>query len=188
MKIFLYISFLLITISCSNTTSAQMNNIKYFETVNFKNLKEEYIAKTVTIDKDKINIDLNFANKNPSENELKTLNSFLSNLENIIQQNKSRIDNDFKSSQENTVREYISHHLSDIPKNNLNQLIDKNDKTKNDEQKLFNKIKLKRIGIYSGDNMNYGTFDYTIGEIYTQYLIVIKVDQKGKIIDITIES
>ncbi|WP_312768314.1 DUF2004 domain-containing protein [Epilithonimonas sp.] len=186
MKIFLYIS--LITISCSNTTSAQKNNIKYFETVNFKNLKEEYITKTVTINKDKVNIDLNFDNKNPSENELKTLNSFFSNLENIIQQNKSRIDNDFKSSEENTVREYISHHLSEIPENELNQLIDRNDKIKSDEQKLFEKIKLKRIGIYPKDNINYGTFDYTIGETYTQYLIVIKINEKGKIIDVTIES
>lgn len=165
-----------------------MNNIKYFEKVNFKNLKEKYITKTVAINKDKINIDLNFDNKNPSENELKTLSSFLSNLENIIQQNKSRIDNDFKSPEENTVREFISHHLNEIPKNELNQLIEKNDKTKTNEQKLFEKIKLKRIGIYSGDKINYGTFDYTIGEIYTQYLIVIKVDEKGKIIDIAIES
>ncbi|MCG2792093.1 MAG: DUF2004 domain-containing protein [Weeksellaceae bacterium] len=95
---------------------------------------------------------------------------------------------DFKSKEENTVREYISHHLNEIPKNELKILIDANDKTKSDEQKLFEKVKLIRVGIFPQDNPYYGVFDYSIGVNYTQYLISIQVDKTGKIIDITMES
>jgi len=162
--------------------------MKYFEKTNFKNLSDEYIAQVIETNQNKIRIDLNFENKNPSDDELETFSGFLFQLENIIQQNEIRIQKDFESPEENTVREYISHHLNEIPKIEINKFINKNDKTKSDKEKLFQKLKLVRIGIYPLENSYYSIFDYTIGENYTQYLISIQIDKTGKIIDITMES
>jgi len=138
--------------------------MKFFEKTNFKNLSDEYIAQVIEINQNNIRVDLNFENKNPTDDELKTLRNFLSQLENIIQQNQIRIQKDFKGSEKNIIREYISHHLNEIPKIEINKLIDKNDKTKSDKEKLFQKLKLVRIGIYPQENSYYSIFDYTIGE------------------------
>ena len=161
--------------------------MKYFESENFENLKDAYLIKSVEIDKQKINIDLNF-DKTPSDDELITLNLFLNGLSKTIKVNQIETRKEFENPEENTVKEYISHHLAEIPKNELNQLIDSNSKTKSDEEKLFEKFKLTRIGIYPQDHKQYAIFDYTIGEKFTQYLLVIITDKDGKIIEITIES
>lgn len=191
MKTTLQILSLLFLINCSNKTDTQMKNnfsLKYFEKDNFTELKDEYIAKTIQINHNKINVDLNFDNKNPKIEELKLLNKFLVHLENTIIQNEIRLKNDFGSSEENNVKEYISTHLQEIPKNELSKLINENDKSKNNEQKIFEKLKLTRIGIYPQDKFQYGVFDYTIGENFTQYVISIRTDKEGKIEKITIES
>lgn len=191
MKTTLHILSLLFLINCSNKTDTQMKNnfsLKYFEKDNFTELKDEYIAKTIQINHNKINVDLNFDNKNPKIEELKLLNKFLVHLENTIIQNEIRLKNDFGSSEENNVKEYISTHLQEIPKNELSKLINENDKSKNNEQKIFEKLKLTRIGIYPQDKFQYGVFDYTIGENFTQYVISIRTDKEGKIEKITIES
>lgn len=190
MKIF-YLLVIILLMSCSEKNSAQTKNhlsMKYFESENFEPLKDEYLVKSVEIDKQKIKIDLNFDNAKPSAEELNTLNSFLIQLSETIKVNTTEIRKEFESSEDNTVREYISHHLSEISKDELHQLIDPNDKTKSDEEKLFANIRLIRAGIYPQDQEQYAVFDYTIGEKYTQYLIVVITDKAGKIIDIVMES
>ena len=54
--------------------------------------------------------------------------------------------------------------------------------------KFLNKIKLVRIGIYPEDSDSMATFDYTIGRDLTQYLIVIRFDSEGKLVEIVMES
>lgn len=98
----------------------------------------------------------------------------------INQCNTIEIRKEFENSEENTVKEYISHHLAEIPKDELDELMSSKDKTKSDKEKLFEKIKLTRIGIYPQDKDQYAIFDYTIGETYTQYLLVVKTDKNGK--------
>ena len=142
----------------------------------------------IEIDQQNINIDLNFENNKPTDNQLNSLDLFLNQLSKIIKINETKIRSEFVSSVDNVVNEYISYHLSEIPKDELHQLIDYNNKSKSDRLKLFEKIKLTRVGIYPQDNERYAIFDYTIGEKYTQYLIVITTDKNGKIIDVTTES
>ena len=190
MRIFCVLIIIFFT-GCSEKNSAQTKKhlpMKYFESENFENLKEEYLTKSIEIDKQKININLNFDQAKPSDEELITLNSFLNKLSTTIKVNTIKIRNEFEKPKNNTVNEYITHHLAEISKGELYQLIDSNDKTKSDKEKLFDKIKLTRIGIYPQDHERFAIFDYTIGENYTQYLIVITTDKNGKIIDVTTES
>jgi len=176
--------------SCSKNSSQPKNDssMKYFETLNFKNLTDSYISKDINIDGNKISIDLNFENNQPTTKELKNLNQFLDKLSKTVETNDSRIKSEFKSPNENSVKDYITHHLSEISTDELQHLIDVKDKSKTDEVRLLEKLRLKRIGIYPQDNNQYSVFDYTIGEELTQYLIVILTDKEGKIIDITMES
>lgn len=162
--------------------------MKYFESVDFKNLNETYLTKSVVIDNEKVNVNLNFDKTKLSDEELTKLKSFLNQLSKTIKVNAIDLKKEFESSEENTVKEYISHHLAEIPKDELNKLIDSNNKIRSEEEKLFEKIKLTRIGIYPQDHEQYAIFDYTFGEKYTQYLLVIITDKDGKIIEIIIES
>ena len=191
MKNTLQFLILLIFIGCSKYSEGQTknNSIKYFEETNFKNIKEEYIQKQVNIKNQKIDIDLSFDNLKPNETELTNLNQFLTQLEKILLSNENRMKIDFKKSDINdSVSEYISHHLQEISEKELSKIIDINDKSKSNEEKLFEKLKIRRIGIYPQDKFQFAVFDYTIGTDYTQYLLCIKTDSKGKILEMTIES
>lgn len=190
MKIISYLSVILIVLSCSKNPAQSKNDssMKYFETTNFKNLNDNYISKDISINGNKINIDLNFENNQPTTEELENLNKFLNKLSKIIEANDDKTKSEFKSPNENSVKDYITHHLSEISNPELQQLIDTKDKSKTDVVKLLEKLRLKRVGIYPQDNNQYSVFDYTIGEELTQYLIVIFTDKEGKIIDVAMES
>jgi hypothetical protein len=53
---------------------------------------------------------------------------------------------------------------------------------------MLNKIHLKRIGLYPEEPVSYGVFDYTINDDLTPYLIVVRFDDKGKIIETAMEN
>lgn len=161
--------------------------VKYFEAVNFNPVNDKYISDSININGESVEIDLNFENKNPTQQELKTLNNFLENTANYLNKNSAAITEDAKT-QESTVNEYISHHLDEISEEELQKIIDLENTDKTNEEKLLEKLKLNRIGIYPQTPDQYAVFDYSIGEEYTQYLVVIYTDQNGNIADISMES
>lgn len=184
-----FIFSIFIFLSANSCAQSKSLSIKYFENIDFSNLKEEYVQKTVQINNEKIDIDISFNNKNPSSKDLEKLSDFLNKLEFILKENDIKMKNYFDNSeQENNVKEYLTHHLKEMPKAELSTLIRSDDTNKSNEQKLFEKLRLKRIGIIPQEKFDFAIFDYTIGEEYTQYILCIKTDEKGKIQVITIES
>jgi len=59
-----------------------------------------------------------------------------------------------------------------------------------DEQRIqmLQKVHLKRIGLYPEEPESFGTFDYTINDDLTQYLIVVRFDNQGNITSLEMES
>lgn len=161
--------------------------VKYFEAINFNPVNDEYISDSIDINGESIEIDLNFENKNTTQQELETLNNFLENIANYLDKNSAAITEDLKT-EESTVNDYISNHLEEIPEEELEKIIDLKNTDKTNEEKLFEKLKLKRIGIYPQTADQYAVFDYSIGEEFTQYLVVIYTDENGNITDISMES
>ena len=49
-------------------------------------------------------------------------------------------------------------------------------------------LHLNRIGFYPHDAQHYAVFDYTLGEEYTDYLLVVVLNDAGEIEYITMES
>lgn len=158
--------------------------VKYFEDTNFT---ESYIQKTININGDSIKMDLNFESEDPNQQEIETTNNFLEKLPIFLSKNSTAIVNDSKN-EENTVNEYIAHHLEEISKQDLAKLIDLNNNSKSNEEKLLENLKVKRIGIYPQNPEQFAVFDYSIGEELTQYLVVIYTDKNGNITDISMES
>lgn len=173
-------------IFCIN--SAQKTSIKYFENTDFKNLKDPYLYKTINLNGTKVNIDLNFDNKTPTNEDIQNLSEFLNHLTENIKACTTKLRKEFNTTSENVIKEYIDHHLSEIPKKDLARLINLQDKSKTNSRKLLEKLKLTRIGIYAQNYDQYSIFDYTIGEEFTQYLIVFTLNKNGEIVDITMES
>jgi hypothetical protein len=66
--------------------------------------------------------------------------------------------------------------------------IDKSKDMEKQKNQMLNKIHLKRIGIYPEEPVSYGVFDYTINDDLTPYLIVVRFDDKGKIIETAMEN
>ncbi len=188
MKQILQIFIILIFSCCSNNNNGKNMDIKYFENIDFKKLNDKYISKSIKLNNESVDIDLNFDNKNPNENQILILKSYFENLDKIIEQNSKKIKSEFESNEVNDVKEYIYHHLQEIPKDELSKIIDLDNKNKTDKLKLLEKLQLKRIGFFPQENSYYAIFDYTIGYNFTQYLISITTDKEGKIIDVKMES
>ena len=53
---------------------------------------------------------------------------------------------------------------------------------------MINALRLVRIGLYPDSDQQFATFDYSIGQELTDYLAVINTDEKGNLVDMTMES
>lgn len=90
---------------------------------------------------------------------------------------------------ETEVKEYIEHHLQEFEAEELKQLGLHELKGKERVQAFFDQLHLIRIGIYTEpDYPYYLVFDYTISRDLTQYLLVVKLDQSGQLVDLCMES
>lgn len=136
-------------------------------------------------------LDLNFENKQISEEQAKNIKAFLDNIGNFEIQNKSAIDKDFM--EEGETADYINFYVAELDEEELSSIIDYNDKQRSPKHQLLDKLKLIRVGLYPDGKFGanyYGVFDYSIeidGEPCNQ-LLVVKTNEKGDLDHITWES
>ncbi len=160
--------------------------LEYFGKIDFNKTDESYDVPT-TINGSEISFDLNFIEERVPKKFIQPAIDFISQIE-LLEQNANReIVTNFNEGK--TVKEYIEHHLEEFSDEDLRVLgIDKSEDIQKQKDQMLNKIHLKRICLYPEESESYGVFDYTINDDLTQYLIVVRFDDKGKIIEIVMES
>ena len=142
---------------------------------------------TTDLNNQKVRLDLNFDSDEIKDSGiLSGVKQILENLAEFDKKAKKEIASDF--SKNGTVFEYIEHHLSELNETQIAELLKSSDKTLNDKQNLLAKIKLHRVGFYPEKENGIAIFDYTIGKEFTDYLIVVEINENGEIVDIRTES
>lgn len=142
---------------------------------------------TTDLNNNKVRLDLNF--DSDEINDIGILNGvklILENLAEFDKKAKTEIASDF--SKNGTVAEYIEHHLSELNETQISELFKSLEKKLTDKQNLLAKIKLERVGFFPENKNGIAIFDYTIGKEFTNYLIVVEINEKGEIVDIRTES
>lgn len=124
-------------------------------------------------------LDLNFENSAIDPKRLDFVKETLTELANVDQRNKVYIRNNFGNEEDDTVREYIAHHLSEIRKEDFAGIIDFNDQSISHEFQFIDALELVRIGFYLESESSSITFDYTISKELTQYLLVLNTNENG---------
>jgi 5S rRNA maturation endonuclease (ribonuclease M5) len=161
--------------------------LPYFGKLPIENLKDYYDV-DIEFNGNEIQIDLNFENKTIDSLALEKVKNFIENIEKLDKQNKTYILFDYLDEDGDTVKLYLEHHLEDVDKEELSELINFDDTTVEPEQQLLTKLKLVRVGLYPDSQDNFATFDYSIGRDITDYLVVIQTDENGALDYITMES
>ena len=149
---------------------------------------DEYYDVDIDLNDKTVNIDINFEKKSSDRDGFDTIKSFLNNINNFDQQNKSYIEDDFRK-QGNTL-DYINFYFDELDEDELSDIIDFENALVDKEGQLLNKLKLVRVGIYPDYAEYFGVFDYSIeidGEPCNQ-LLVVKTDEKGNLDHVTWES
>lgn len=149
---------------------------------------DEYYDVGIDFNGKEIQIDLNFENKTIGIKRLDMVGRFLEKLNEFDEKNKKYMEQDYKDEEGDTVRTYIEHHLQEIDKDELNELVDFDNKLIEPATQLMEKLQLVRVGLYPDAEDQFATFDYSIGEEFTNYLVVINIDAKGKLDYMTMES
>lgn len=161
--------------------------LPYFGNLPIDNLKEYYDV-DIEFNGNEIQIDLNFENKTIDSLAMEKVKKIIENIEKLDKQNKTYILFDYLDEDGDTVKLYLEHHLEDVDKEELSELINFDDTTVEPELQLLTKLKLVRVGLYPDSHDNFATFDYSIGQDITDYLVVIQTDENGALDYITMES
>ncbi len=161
--------------------------LPHFGKINLADLDSCYDAETVFNGKE-IQLDLNFEKTSMGIRNMYAVKNILDNLDAFDKQNKQYILRDFEDENGDTVKFYLEHHLEVAEEEELAAFIDLNDKTSEPIRQLFGKIHLKRVGFYPENEGGFAIFDYSLGEDFTNYLIVVITDKDGKLKEMTMES
>ncbi|MCD9854892.1 DUF2004 domain-containing protein [Epilithonimonas sp. JDS] len=130
-----------------------------------------------------ITIDINFEKTNIDQSKMDIIKSFIENISKFDVQNRSYIDDDFRSENSEVVKEYVTFHVEDLGSEFLETIGISSENT-DKEQSFLEKLFLSRIGFYPDEK--YGTphfavFDYTFGRDITDQLIVVNTDAEGNL-------
>jgi hypothetical protein len=133
-----------------------------------------------------IQLDLNFEEDTIETKRLDMVKDFIARLSEFNKKNLVSIHEDFDDG--DTVKEYIEHHLEELTKEDLAALIDNNNKKVSQDLQLLGRLQLVRVGLYPGSDEQFATFDYSIGQELTNYLVVLFTNEKGELDYMTMES
>ncbi|EJL64854.1 DUF2004 domain-containing protein [Flavobacterium sp. CF136] len=158
----------------------------YFKEIDINKTEELYNV-SVEINGMLISLDLNFYEESVPLKTIKKAVDFLQKLSEFEIIAKNKIIEEFNTG--NVVKDYIAHHLKELDSEGLKILgINSFEDSETQTKIMFDKIHLKRIGIYPEDSGSYGVFDYTINDYLTQYLIVARFDRNRNLVEIVEES
>lgn len=158
----------------------------YFGEIDRSQVKDEYIS-ALTYEGKKIKIDLNFFDEEGASDEvLEKVQKFLGAVEEHIRNAYKYLADDYEA--EGETYGYIEHHMDELEENVLAEIIPGYQADLHQDDELFEKLHLQRIGIFPEDDDEFAVFDFSIGTKHTDYLIAIFINQDGEVVDLGIES
>ncbi len=131
-------------------------------------------------------IDLNFDNNITSTETADSIRHFIDNIRIHDINNRKKIEFDFF--EEDTVAEFIDHHVVELSTADIAELIGKNVKPELQPEALLKKMRLIRVGIYPESKEQFAIFDYSFGDELTDQIIAIDTDNNGNFIQLNWES
>jgi hypothetical protein len=136
-----------------------------------------------------VQLDLNFDDRETTIDKLDAIKDFLGKLKQQDQRNKGYIRTDYEEVlYEDSVHFYLNFHLEEIGEEELIGLVGPGDEDLPVEEQLLDKIELVRIGFYPDEDGFFAICDYSFGREITNYILVISVNKKGELLDMTVES
>ena len=151
------------------------------------NSLEEYYEAALTFNNRQIQLDLNFEKIKIEPARLEMVNHFIENIRIYDLNNKGYLNEDYMANGD-AVQPYLQHHLEELGKEELSELIDVSGKSSEHEKQLLKKLQLIRVGIYPDNATIFAAFDYSIGKDITDQMLVIFTDENGNLDNIAIES
>jgi hypothetical protein len=162
-------------------------SLPHFADIDTNNL-EEYYDVDIDLNGLEIQIDLNFERKSIDSKRLDIAKQFIENISEFDKKNKKYIEQDYNDEESDTVKTYVGHHLNEVGKDELSDLVNFDDEVTNPEIQLIKALQLVRVGLYPDSEEKFAIFDYSIGRELTQYLVVIKTNENGVLDYMTMES
>lgn len=134
-----------------------------------------------------LSLDLNFEEDSVTTAQLALVNKMLNKLSAYKDRTYAAILANAKE-EGSVTDEYLNFHqeIGEIPQ--LDKLLAKTSSERKRKKKLLKMIQLNRIGFYPQDQDHYAVFDYTIGEAYTDYLLVVVINSADELVAISMES
>lgn len=148
---------------------------------------ESYYETDVRIAGQEISLDLNFSEKSMELSSLSVLNKFLDNLEGHLAKTKEYIKENYQDEDaKDGIRWYFDFHKEQLGDEEFNSQLGI-DSTDDLDEQLLNKLTPVRIGLYP-ENLDFATFDYSVGEDITNYIAVVTTDEDGDFANLSVES
>ena len=147
---------------------------------------DEYYDVDVELDGCELSLDLNFDEESVSTAKLDKARVRLERLPALLEMAKTTVRESFEAGSD--ARKYIKDHIDLITAPELQEALGGTDGSLSAEERLFSLVHPVRIGLYPEDEEHYFTFDFSISEALTQYLIVVVLTVDEKLQYVTIES
>lgn len=167
-----------------------MGSLPDFATFDLNSL-DEYYETQKTIQGGQIKVDLNFEAKSLKNDQLKTIQGFIENIDRFNNKNQTFIHDNLLSESGETAN-YLAFFLEELAEE-IGQTIDLSQEKTTQEKALLKQLKLIRVGLYPDGKYNtshFGIFDYTImiNDLFHDQLLVVKTDEHGNLNEIVWES
>lgn len=159
--------------------------LPYFGEIDLDEL-DNYYDVDIEFEGEPIQLDINSESGSADKELMDTVKMFIENLSAYKVKANEAIIADFKNDE--TVKDYIDHHLEVIDEDESDIILKDTDKKLSKEEQLLSLLHLVRVGFYLDDQEEFAVFDFTIGREITDYLVVVKFNRQGGVEYIEMES
>ena len=152
----------------------------------FPTAEDGYWPISVPFGSGEIEVDFNSEGSEMTAPLLAKVEPFIRQLSEFDKAARSAISSDFTRDEDSPSHMYLSHHLDELDSETVAQCFGPDGPYGLDQ--LLSALRLKRIGLYPEGDSYVATFDYTIDEDITQYILAIEFDAAGDVISVSMDS
>lgn len=166
------------------------HSLTYFGEINFTLEKDYYLAKT-EFNSVELSLDINIDKFPIKKRQLNRIEKMLLNIKDNDFKNRKSISSNLAKGGEAT--DYVNFHFEELLQEQLEKIVDSNKDLSFQRIDFISKVDLIRIGFYPneiGRNGDFVIFDYSIkiGADYSNQLLVLKRNKRGRLLEVTWES
>jgi len=164
-----------------------MFTLAHFGTIDLQSL-EEYYEVEIAINDNLVLIDLNFEEETLAPESMQMVQHMIQNLAAIDSENRAYLYDTFHNNEEDAVSFYLQHHLDNLAADDLATLVNPAISTAEQAAQLLTKMHAVQISFYPEGEEIIAVFDYSIGEEFTNYLLVVGRNPQNDICYLSLES